>query len=503
MTFLRVNGWRIPVRDRGASEELVTWGEVPRSRDGRPLRHRRAVVRDPSFNAIFMLEQDANALVALLEGRGHHFPFNIDAHSESGLGPDTPAAGAWSITYRTLGANGILGAGFLTVTTSIVWDAQLPRGLWTILYWRNVNSTSTAEHVAVRADGAKWLNGVRNDALVTTELVVDEDLGAVALTAGDYDDLVLLPWHAPDSFVEDFYRWTTEKHISLHVPVLDGTPRDTIGLILLPPTLLGGVSVVRTGGRVGGCIIADAAGEAVSLFSAAETDVFGKTEITFEAWVYPLAATPAGTVAAHIAGGAGWRLDLLASTPAGRVGVRARVHTATGTAEHATAPLDRENSLVPGTWNHVLFTWVRSSGRVALRVNGRSVPRVAGSFTDQPGSAPLNDGGAATYLGNDSTLAVPANARLSGIRFYRLALTDDEAIDAHRAGLEGVPGQEPRPFSALPRVVLDGAAVGYRPRAVVAEVTDQPYVQHGQKAGVAACVYDSSDFYDSSTPYNC
>lgn len=477
MSFLRINGWRVLARDGTVSGDRVEWEPGVRARTGRPIRSRRAVLDDLDLEVPLLHESDADALAALLEGRGHHFPFDVDAHAESGLGPDTAAAGNWSIGYATPGLSGagVLGAGYLTVTTSIVWDALLPASDWTVMYWRGAGTRSSAEHVIVRSDGMKFADGVRDDLLATTELTVDEDLGAVALSAGSYDDLVILPWIAPRSFCQDCYRWMVAGGLLFHAPLLDGSARDTL-MNVAAPTLGGTVSVLRAGGKTGGCIIADAAAEVVTYAASAAVSMNGRAEFAVEALVYPLAAGTAGVVANHVTGGAGWDLDLQANTPTGRIGVRARARTGSGTAYLQTAPTDIVNSLVPLTWNHVVFSWDMTSGEVTMWINGDRVPRVAGSFADFA-AAPANDAAASLRLGNDSTGAVPANARIGGVRFYGLEPTDEEVTERWAATLEGVTGAEPRPFSSLPRLVFDGAVVGYRPREVLGEVTEQQVMQ--------------------------
>ena len=488
MSFLVLNGWRISVRDGGATAERRPWANAGRARTGRQLPSRAGSPSAWDFETTPMLEQDADALVALLEGCGHHFPFDVDAHAESGLGPDTAASGNWSIAPRSYGPTGagVIGAGYLSVSTSIVWDAQLPRARWTIAYWRLVGSAATREHVVIRSDGARWRNGAVAGYVTAPELVVDDDLGAVALTSGAYDDLVILPFIAPDDLCAAIWRWSTAAGLLLNVPLLDGSARDTVGLLNAAPTLGGTVSVLRHGGRPAGCILADAASEVVTFAAADALAAYGRDEITFEASVYPLASATAGTVLDHVSGSTGWRLELLPSSPAGRIGVRARVWTVAGIAEQRTDALDYEHTLLPNTHHHLLATWRRDTGEVQLHVNGLPVDRVSGYYTDQPAQDAANDSAASLRIGNQSSGSAQANARISGVRLHERVLSADEILERYHAWLDGSVPDEWRPFSALPRLSVSGAAVEHRVVEVAPEVLEQPHVQMPFAQSIAA-----------------
>lgn len=59
-------------------------------------------------------------------------------------------------------------------------------------------------HYAVRSDGAKWKNGVRNDSLDTSWLSVTGS--SVHLQAGVYDELLVVPYLAPESEVLSWFQ---------------------------------------------------------------------------------------------------------------------------------------------------------------------------------------------------------------------------------------------------------------------------------------------------------
>jgi len=147
--------------------------------------------------------ESSDSFEGLIEGRGHHFSFdgaNAGAWSEAGLGPESGSA-------YTIGSPARIGSGKLVVTGSVTWNPNLIDGKSTVLYWRSSDSGVTWEHVSVRADGAKWLDGVRADATATAELTVSN--GAVALASSfQYDDLVILPYIMAETHVEAFYDWS-------------------------------------------------------------------------------------------------------------------------------------------------------------------------------------------------------------------------------------------------------------------------------------------------------
>lgn len=202
MAFLRINGITVPCRDGTVSKTPSAWGEQERSFLNRPFRRRRRRVRSWSATTPVVDAESSDSFEGLIEGRGHHFSFdgaNAGAWSEAGLGPE-------SGSLYTIGSPGHIGSGKLVVTGSVTWNPSLIDGKSTILYWRSSDSGVTWEHVSVRADGAKWLDGVRADATTTAELTVSN--GAVSLTSSfQYDDLVILPYMLAESHVEAFYAW--------------------------------------------------------------------------------------------------------------------------------------------------------------------------------------------------------------------------------------------------------------------------------------------------------
>jgi hypothetical protein len=474
MVFARLNGWPIPMRSGTVSETHERVGALGERYHGGPAtRAERARARRIPFTTAPMLHAEADTLEGILEGRGAHFPLDFDAHSDrTGVGPDTDSPGNWAIVPRELYTSGVFGAGYLSVTTSIVWDLRLPAD-WLVMFWRDVDSSATAEHVAVRSDGAKWLDGTRNDAAAVPELVVDE--GAVALTTGAYDDLVALPFAPSDTFVDETTRWTRGRGLRFYAPFADGTARDVVGGAEHDDT--GGFTgaVQRVGGAAGGCYVGTGTpGDGLEYPTAdAATAASGRTELTFE-----LVVQPADLVTATLADHGAWRLRHVAGV------LEATVETASGDAVTTSA-----RSLAVDDETHVGMTWSQATGLVSLYIGGTVSHATS---TAQPGAAPLSDVTEPLTLGAKPDTTETLNGRISEARFYDRALTATELRERAREALEGVRGPVPRAYAALPELALTGELAGSRSLTVLGQSLGQAVVQHGQRPGDAVGWHNDS-----------
>ena len=199
---MTLNNLTISAEDESVSERFDSFGEQDNSFLNRPKRHRKGVTKQISLTSCLLPEADADSLVGFVEGRGHHFGFESDAWSEEGLGPD---AGA---TY-TITAGGYVGSSRLVLTSSsIVYNPEFRDFKWTVCYARTNDGGTTWQFVTVRRDGAKWVDGVRDDTATTAELTVDN--GAVALSnVFDYDELILLPFFISETHAVEMYGWVS------------------------------------------------------------------------------------------------------------------------------------------------------------------------------------------------------------------------------------------------------------------------------------------------------
>lgn len=166
MPYATINGLTLLVELESMQHSFEPFGEHPRPFDNKPRIHRKGVSEVISFESCLLEQEDADSHEALFENNGEHWSFETDAWSDRGLGPE--AGSAYSLT-----AGGYQGAtNRLTVTTGIIFNPRLRSSANTVSYARTADGGSTWEFITVRSDGAKWIDGVRNDATVTTELVV-------------------------------------------------------------------------------------------------------------------------------------------------------------------------------------------------------------------------------------------------------------------------------------------------------------------------------------------
>ncbi len=199
MAFVTINGWRIEVSQGGASRDLMAQGELSPAWSNRPLRRRQALAKKLSFTTVPLDADDATTLEGLLEGRGHYWPFNFSLHSSAGLGPEAGYSAA-NIGFSET-TNGPASLALQMNTGSMVFDTQLPDD-WTISYMTSTSATSGWSHRVIRSDGAKWLDGVRNDALVLDEVYVSSSATVLFSSSPRYfAQLVVLPFGASDSFI--------------------------------------------------------------------------------------------------------------------------------------------------------------------------------------------------------------------------------------------------------------------------------------------------------------
>ena len=200
MSFMTINGLVISVENESASWRSSAYGEIANSFTNRPKRNRKGVAEEISFSSCLMIQEVADSLIGFIEGQGDHFGFEDDAWSEEGLGPESGS------TY-TITSGGYVGSDRIVLTSStLIYNPEFRETKNTVCYARTADSGTTWEHLIVRADGAKWLDGIRDDAAATGELVIDS--GAVSLSdVYDYDELLLLPFNIGEQHALELFAW--------------------------------------------------------------------------------------------------------------------------------------------------------------------------------------------------------------------------------------------------------------------------------------------------------
>lgn len=200
MPFLTISGVTVPVAVDSASLRYVdAGGESARSPggtlEGGPLTEKRewAMATPP------VPPSELDAWVGLIRGDGHSWPYNSDFYSARGRGP-VSSVGSSIITSGMK-----YGAGYLSTPLGegMTYNVATPAG-WTILLWRK--ESGVWRHYMVRSDHAVWKDGVRDDDIEYTLFiaVTSTSFGVGdfdALNLRDFDDVVLLPYAVPDSWV--------------------------------------------------------------------------------------------------------------------------------------------------------------------------------------------------------------------------------------------------------------------------------------------------------------
>jgi hypothetical protein len=183
-------------------------GDQAQAVDGTMRLTQQAKKRDLHFTSIPLTQADAFAWESLLTGEGHVWSFDVNLYSSKGLGPSSLTDAVIDVGSGSKFGTGAL---FISLTTgTITFTGALlntfgARPGYTVMVWRYDDGTdATFHHYVVRSDGAKWKDGVRNDATATSWLTVS---GAnVTLVAGGavdpviYSDLVCLPFDVLDDW---------------------------------------------------------------------------------------------------------------------------------------------------------------------------------------------------------------------------------------------------------------------------------------------------------------
>lgn len=178
-------------------------GDAAPAADGTRRLTRQARKRDLEFETVPLSLADALAWEGLFLGDGHVWSFDSSVYSSKGAIGSTviPSEIELDGTVKKFGAKA------LKVFASSSWNGFLgsefdATGKWTVAAWRRIDAGAWV-HLVVRSDGAKWVNGVRNDSYATGEIPgVEEpftDVPAVVLRGGSgtttyWDDVVACPF---------------------------------------------------------------------------------------------------------------------------------------------------------------------------------------------------------------------------------------------------------------------------------------------------------------------
>lgn len=199
MAFLTLDGITAPVQEGVWQKGADVIGARVRSVNGR-LRHTFVANKRRFTGKLIPLDRDtADAWRRLLLGEADHVPWDSTLYSEKGVAPNAGHTAVIDNTFPFIGNYVDTGANPLSYTFGTPSNSSS----WTVSVWQF--NGSTWDHYVVRNNTAKWFNGVRNDATVTTFLTVGVN-NTVTLAAGFlYDELFFMPFFAPDSWPPEIF----------------------------------------------------------------------------------------------------------------------------------------------------------------------------------------------------------------------------------------------------------------------------------------------------------
>ncbi|QDE69453.1 hypothetical protein BHS09_22090 [Myxococcus xanthus] len=201
MPFLNLNGITVPVVE--GRRRQVSIGVDSRSFSGVYRLGRRATRQEWEFKTGPLSSVEALAFRGLIAGDGHALAFDGDTFTSRGLASSIATGGIFQ------GAR--FGGGFeLPIGVSCAWAMQLgPR--WTTLHHLYDAAGGVWLQVINRSDGARWMQGTASAS--AGGLIVSS--GSLSLTGAlnlrRFDDVVSLPFMAPDSWVPEVALWHSAR----------------------------------------------------------------------------------------------------------------------------------------------------------------------------------------------------------------------------------------------------------------------------------------------------
>lgn len=165
--------------------------------DGSTITTRSARKIDVELKSIPLLIAAALVWRDFIAGEGETWSFDLSLYGSKGTAPIAMVGATFSAGAAKFGAAKLsVGATTGTITfPAAANEYGSTKNGWTVGVWRFEGGVWN--HYVVRSGGAKWVNGVRNDAASTTWLTVVAPNVTIANNTGAavfYDDLVILPF---------------------------------------------------------------------------------------------------------------------------------------------------------------------------------------------------------------------------------------------------------------------------------------------------------------------
>lgn len=469
MSFFKINGWNVPIVNGGMSEVSTPFGNTGRSFTNRALINRRLLPRSWTGNMLFQSPSVADTVEGLVSGRGHHFSFDKDVWSDSGVGPTSGTIASISCVQS---GDSRFGSGRAEMTSDVSFDIGLPTTKYTVMLWAfdgldwyhyaEVNDATTNE---------TYENG---EAGVGLPLVLSVENGVITIDSSigpDIDDLVILPFAADASFIQGVYEWQSANDMVMYCPF--DYPLDFVDRI-------GGNQGTASSALVtdvaSGCQVKKS-GEGSLFFSTSQTVSYAGADVpqlsneidqTVCFWVRPEALGGTQDVVSQIGA------PVFPSWSFSFSGTQMVLNRGVSVSASDISIADPNNS-VDEEWVHFALVYtadVPTTVTLKLYRNGA----LAGSSTFAY---------AVALATRDIVFGDAVNGFIGAIddfRNYHSALSPQQLADVIVEGRYGYGPMTPseRAFSKMPRLLVSGDVIGSQtPKQVIGNVTSEPYVQHG------------------------
>jgi hypothetical protein len=202
MTILTLNGIAISsiVATADVKGERRDVGDVGEAVDGTTRITRQTRKYDLGFKSVPLVVGASFSWEQLLIGAGDVWSFDAHVYSSKGW-PGSPTSGSISISTSVKK----YGAASLLIATGSSWSTT-GLGLaapYTVATWNLIDSGDWT-HYVLRSDGAKWVDGVRNDGANFSTIFSISSGDVVLAGSGSigsaFDDLVVCPYLWQDSW---------------------------------------------------------------------------------------------------------------------------------------------------------------------------------------------------------------------------------------------------------------------------------------------------------------
>lgn len=203
MGDLHIAGFEIPVARQGGEASSGQAGGVMRAIDGSPGGGVFHDVEDGTFQTPQMPLSTANAIRDLCRGaNGSRWGCDNSVWSSSGLSmTDTPTFQSGTVKFGTHAISIAGAAGDVSIATVVTANVTK----YTLAAWTK-DGAGAWQHQILRSDGAKWVDGTRNDAATLIHSVAANvwTLEDHASNTRYFDELVWLPFEIADSWGADW-----------------------------------------------------------------------------------------------------------------------------------------------------------------------------------------------------------------------------------------------------------------------------------------------------------